>query len=467
MNEALCLILETVSLTSPRDEFETRQRIKRPHPFGKLLNVAKWVDGQKADPVLSSRIIDYILRHGDDISFTGYFWKRCEPIPYELDRYSKYSKVLSLFAKGRSAKEISIATRVNSFSVWSWTRFKQKPKLAHYLMAFIKLGKPESGYAWLSVSNTSRNAIPKGPFVQVPLQIVEWSQARNVLSQLRLGEENNREPELDYRFGFLLGVMMGDASKKRQKKWHRHIELTMSKKYETNLRIGDFTAACANAMGLRMRRTKDRPPYSGKPNGFYEWNSQSSALVDWMFNVCLGLKDGELTTYNPVRMDWALGGPIGFRRGLIQGIAESDGSLNLPGQEVEFWIGPNWDFMSRLLETFGIKSFVSHGALAVSKTQVVRAYEVPVFAPHLRTPRFTLLEKLAKADHIQHGRRVPLGVRTRISELATMGMSVPTISKHIVDEFGTILTYEAVQRWARQVEPPGSGQSMAEATAAQ
>ena len=40
------------------------------------------------------------------------------------------------------------------------------------------------------------------------------------------------------------------------------------------------------------------PKPSHKPNGFYEWISQSSPLVDWIFNVALGLKDGELTTYD-------------------------------------------------------------------------------------------------------------------------------------------------------------------------
>ncbi|HZW85339.1 MAG TPA: hypothetical protein VFE91_05500 [Nitrososphaerales archaeon] len=158
--------------------------------------------------------------------------------------------------------------------------------------------------------------------------------------------------------------------------------------------------------------------------------------------------DGETTTYNRVRMDWALEGPEDFRRGLIQGIAESDASVNVSGQEVEFWIGPSWDLASGLLSSFGISSFRNREALAISKSQVKKAFMVPILAPHLQTYRYQKLSKLATAEHITRGTRLPQHLREEIRLGALRGLSVPAISELLVDKFGVILTFEAVQRWA-------------------
>jgi hypothetical protein len=230
--------------------------------------------------------------------------------------------------------------------------------------------------------------------------------------------------------------------------WHRHIELALSKRYDTNVRIGDFTSKCARGIGLRMERKADRAPYNSKPYGFYSWESQSSALVDWLFNACLGLKDGQLTTYDAVRMNWALRAPRDFRRGLLQGLAESDGSVNIASQTVEFWIGPNWTFVKRLLLAFEVRSFRNREALAVSKRQVARLYRIPAFSPFLKTVRYRRFKRLALANHIEHGRRIPRVIRNAISEARQEGMSIPQISEKILDRYGIALSFEAVQRWA-------------------
>lgn len=298
------------------------------------------------------------------------------------------------------------------------------------------------------MNNTSGHAIPRGPFVQVPIEVKRWGDVASVLSKLAPLQAAPLPYSREYLFGFLLGVVIGDAAKKRQEKWHRHLELTLSMRDSTSKLIGDFTCECARAMGLKMRRMPDRPKYGSKPNDFFVWASQSSALVDWIFICCLGLRDEDLTTYNAVKMDWALEAPDDFRRGLIHGMAESDGSVNVSGQEVEFWIGPSWDFVKKLLWTFGIKSFRSREALAISKSQVVKGLDVPLFAPQLQTVRYQKFVRLATAKHIGHGKRLPDEIRNEIGRLSADGLSIPTISAKILERFGTILTYETIQRWA-------------------
>jgi len=198
-----------------------------------------------------------------------------------------------------------------------------------------------------------------------------------------------------------------------------------------------------------MHRTADLIGAESKPNDFYEWISQASPLIDWIFNCCLGLEDRERATYNPVRMDWAISAAEDFRRGLIQGIAESDGSVSIASQTVEFWIGPNWDFMKQLLLTYGIRSFRSREALSVTKTQVPKLMEIPAFSPRLRTVRYQRLEKLALARHIPHGRRLPKEIRDFIGAQEN-SVSVPEVSERVLERFGIVLTFEAVQRWTRK-----------------
>jgi hypothetical protein len=295
---------------------------------------------------------------------------------------------------------------------------------------------PSSGPGVVAVSAEDATAIRGGKDIQI------------VLSSLAPIQGPDLKFSKEYIFGFLLGVTVWDAAKKRQQNWHRHLSSQLSKRYDTSVRIGNFICECANAFGLRMRRMPDRAPYGQNPNGFFVWESQSSPLVDWIFNICLGLQDNESTTYNPIKMEWALSGPEDFRKGLVQGLAESDGSVNVSGQEVEFWIRPSWDFVEDLLKTFGISSFRSREALAISKSQVTKALAVPIFSPHLRTVGYQKFVQLANAKHIARGKRLPAEIRREISRLAGERLSIPAISEKIMVSFNIILTFEAVQRWA-------------------
>lgn len=399
--------------------------------------------------IREGRILGHISRFGSDTSFTECFWKHCEPHVNETKRYRLYADSLLLFSIGMSIEEIAQATGVNRQSVKNWTIFKQKPKLAHYLSLYLQIGRPRPGWRWLSLNNTSGHAIPLGPMVEVPTLIHSWNEIAIVLSQLKPLEAEHLGLSREYLFGFLVGMIIGDAAKSRAKNWHRHIGLVLSKKYVTNRKIGDFTCLCARNFGLRMHRVADQPKKKHKPHGFYEWVSQASPLVDWIFNVVLGLKDGQRTTYDAVRMGWVIESPVEFRKGLVQGVAESDGSVSIASQTVEFWIGPNWDFFKAVLSTFGVRGFQNREALSVTKSQVAKLGAIPPFSPLLKTVRYHRFEKLVRAKRIDHGKRVPREIREFILK-NRRGTSVPRLSEMIVDRFGVVLSFEAVQRWSRK-----------------
>jgi len=252
-----------------------------------------------------------------------------------------------------------------------------------------------------------------------------------------------------YLFGFLLGMIIGDAAKSKQGRGHRHIGLVLSKKYDTNLRLGDFTCECAQHFGLRMSRKKDQAQREGKPNEFYEWASQSSPFIDWIYHIALGLAEGELTTYDPIHLDWAIDSPVEFRTGLIQGIAESDGSVSIASQAVEFWIIPNWDFLIRLLATFGLHGFRNREAVSLSKNQAIESFKVPVFSEHLQTVRYQRLKRMATTRRLTKQERLPHEARETVKRLAVEGFSIPSIVEKFAISHGLLISFEAAQRWAR------------------
>ena len=401
---------------------------------------------------------DYILKRGADLGFTKCFWRECEPLSYDVDQYEKFVTALQLVSKGIKQTEIADQLDINHNSINKWTHLMQMPKLGHFLKAYLTLGIPKQGRVWLTLEQTHGHAVPAGQFIEAPQSIASWQDVEVVIEQIKPIEHEAIGFNRIYLFDFLLGMILGDANKSKQGRGHRHIGLVMSKKYETNEKIGNFTCQCAKDVGLRMERRKDHPKPFGKPHEFYEWTSQSSPLIDWIYYIALGLKDGQHTTYDPVQMDWAIESPKDFRVGLIQGIAESDGSVSIASQTVEFWIIPNWDFMIRFLATFGLHAFRNREAVSLVKSQAIASYGVPVFSDYLQTVRYQRLRLMATTPRLDKEDRVPEEIRREIIQLRKQGYSVPKIVETIAQTRNLLVSFEAAQRWARK-EPVGECQN--------
>jgi hypothetical protein len=149
-------------------------------------------------------------------------------------------------------------------------------------------------------------------------------------------------------------------------------------------------------------------------------------------------------------MDWAFEAPRDFRVGLIQGIAESDGSVSIASQTVEFWVIPDWDFIIKLLSSFGLHGFRNREAVSLVKSQAIKSFEVPVFSEQLKTVRYQRLELIAKTRKLAKEERLPDSVRSEIARLAIEGYSVPDIVEDVARVHGLLISFEAGQRWARK-----------------
>jgi transposase-like protein len=394
-------------------------------------------------------LTSYVLEHGNSLDFTAHFWRGCEPLPQDVNQYRNFVKALLLIQRGLKASNVAAELGINANSIFNWRHLYQMPKLGHFLKAFLDLGPPSNGRLWLTLEQSHGHAIPLGQFIQVPITIQTWAEVKEVLSQIKPKGEESSKFTRPYLFGFLLGIVIGDGHKPKQGRGHRRLNLVMSKKYETNLKIGDFTCLCANQLGLRMEKGEDMPKPPDKPHGFFQWNSQSSPLMDWIFLVAIGLADGQHTTYDIVHLDWALEAPRDFRVGLVQGIAESDGSVSIASQTVEFWVIPDWEFMIKLLATFGLRGFRNREAVSLVKTQAIKSFEVPVFSDYLQTVRYEKLKLMAMTRKLERTERIPEEIRVDIGRLALEGKSVPQIVEAIARTRNLLISFEAAQRWVR------------------
>jgi hypothetical protein len=401
-----------------------------------------------AEVNLKQRLIEYVVENGADLGFTKYFWRGCEPLPRDIELFSKFVDIVRLASNESAPKNVLDRVDVNKNLARDWANLERMPKLALYLRALLQFGEPAPGCVWLTTECSHGYANPIGQFVQVPKAIGSWKDVEEVLLQMKPIGESTLKFSKAYIFGFFVGMIVGDAHKPKQGRGHRNVQLVLSKRYETNPRIGDFTSFCANQLGLRMERAKDIPKPPDKPFGFYEWVSQSSPFIDWIFNVVIGLDDGQHTTYDPVKLDWALDASFDFRLGLLHGIAESDGSVSVASQTVEFWVIPDWEFMIKFLATFGLNGFRNREAVSLVKSQAINSFKVPVFSQYLRTVRYGLLELMATTRKLERTERLPVEVRKEITRLAAKEMSVPSIVLEIAKTKKLLVSFEAAQRWA-------------------
>jgi hypothetical protein len=127
---------------------------------------------------------------------------------------------------------------------------------------------------------------------------------------------------------------------------------------------------------------------------------------------------------------------------------------------VEFWVNPHRDLLEKLLALEGLKAFRSRQALAITKSQAIASFSVPIFNPTLRTVRYKRHELMATTRKLDREDRIPEHLRAEITALSQQGFSVPTIIERLAETRGVLVSFEAAQRWAKKAglwKPGGQG----------
>ena len=85
------------------------------------------------------KLVEHILKYGDDLSFTKYFWKECEANEREHEQYGRFARAIYLSYRGMSNAKVASALNMSYSTVWTWLKPSQMPKLAHYLFGIAVL----------------------------------------------------------------------------------------------------------------------------------------------------------------------------------------------------------------------------------------------------------------------------------------------------------------------------------------
>lgn len=102
----------------------------------------------------------------------------------------------------------------------------------------------------------------------------------------------------------------------------------------------------------------------------------------WLFEACLGLGFDERTTDDCLRANWLKEAPFNFQRSFVQGLADSDGYVDLNKHEVGIIVDLNEFLIADILHRLKMR-FRS----TIVKTQatvmlgVKEEYALPIFNP--------------------------------------------------------------------------------------
>ena len=172
--------------------------------------------------------------------------------------------------------------------------------------------------------------------------------------------------------------------------------------------------------------------------------SYFSEVFVWFHTACLGLDRGQLTSYDPVRMDWLLTASTDSIQWFLRGIADSDGTVNVRNKTVEITTEPNGPLFVRLFTKVGVRATVykSKGFDCVS-VSVSDATRTQIFNPEVATHRGVLLQKLASARTFPA--RWPPWLEERVGSLLAEHSDLSTVRNTLLFEDNTYVTLRTLK----------------------
>lgn len=370
----------------------------------------------------------------------------------ELDKKAeeelkKVMEIVKLRMQTNSLKKIAKLTKMSKNTVEKWIYEINLLFIIRYLICVPKI-KIKKNHQLLSL-NYSRSSLPLGPWIEVPNEIKNLKSIMDVINQIKpinsdnIGRFNIKTDDIKILrlnlFAYLLGMIVGDTSKpgvKTKSGTTRRIQLRLTKRYKSNKRLGEFTCLCMNNIGLRMSRYKDCPQGKMNTYPFYAWCSQHSHLIDWIFKICLGLDNDEKTTYDPINAKWILKTPKEFRIWFLQGLADSDGYVDIKCYQAGIITGPNHELVQQILTSLSIhsnKGFLHKGTLSVIRINLRDAKKLPLFNPYVKLYRYCLMEKITKAK--RYSWHWPEWLGKKVDKYIKKGMTSTQIMHTILEEY--------------------------------
>jgi len=313
-----------------------------------------------------------------------------------------------------------------------------RPNLAQLYLNSENLGRPEDGWKWV-LATTPKPTDPYPRATQVPAQICTHADLEAFLKQFPPVDESN--PNLAFfevssgwiethkaeLFHFLLGFLVGDGGKfyseyeSRARHYRKAAVTTNMKRIGSNYRVLRYVQLALDCIGVHSHEIQDQTSPQG--DQIIRWNSEHSNLVTWLIRVCLGLKEGQRTSRDPVHMEWIHDSPRECIVAFLQGVADSDGYVSKKRNHAEIASIPNADFYRQLIERLGFKAV----AYPLTKPKIVRihtsiAAKLPLFNPTIQSYRHDQLQAtLTKSKTKPHPRATKSSAGTPSTATSSRG----------------------------------------------
>jgi hypothetical protein len=381
----------------------------------------------------------------------------------DLAMYNRFLEILRLSKDGLNGEEIGKTLRMNN--VRKYLTGRKKSFLAHLRAELDRLGSPETNSQYLAL-----HLKPRGTPAPDWIQIREVHGAEDItraLTQLGtspeafeamsgFGYQSQQELVADRTnmFAFFLGSTIGDCSKhvKGQTKFpSMSIALTLSEAKPNSLRFGQYTALCAQAStGLSMHRIRDAEPSSNRftHSKCLRWIAETSPLWGWVFHDCLGLKEGETTTHDPLRMDWLPKAPASFKMHVLQGVSESDGWVD-PGADRHCFVSsPNSQLFAATLASMSVTARIDQQPpVEIIRIPTEEAARLELFSPRIRSDYFERLQVMSKATSFPPKIATPSDVVKWIQDLAREFATYNDICFELAKRHGVKVSSATVKKY--------------------
>jgi len=413
---------------------------------------------------LSNSLVNYCLNNDINTTFLQRFWninEKKDDIKI-LNRFSECIRLRNNELLG--PRNISRVTGTSRNTIGSWFYNDHLPRIVRLLQSSLILANLPENWKWIPL-NINTGESYKGPWILVPEKIDSYEDILNVIKQLpmlpmtfeAIEQFNIKKEVKEVRpllFAYLLGAMIGDcgkSSRKQKRQNTRVIKLGLTRRYESNLRFGNFVSLCANSLGLRMSRKKDQLRLNARSkHGLFYWVSQHSMFIEWIFKMCLGLREGQTTTYNQVKMEWLLKTTRDFRIWFLQGLADSDGYVEIGGRKVGIISSPNEKLIQEIIQSLGVNSYLDYFKDTVGV--IVKdsdAYLLPIFSPFVSSYRYEKLKKINNSTRLKG--HWPLWLKKKVMTFIRNGLKGYQIVERILEEDGILIHGDSVYKTIKQM----------------
>lgn len=425
----------------PRLYYLIENSISKTEAQDKINNIIQENNGIRSSNDVLKRLETYYSI--EDLAKSNFHERRIEQV-------DKYFEVLKQFKDGGLYSDIAREVKVSKSSTKDWCENRTRPDLVH-LAKNIPNETPGSGNKWLPTTLKVGQGFLPTDFIKTPNEIVDWTQVqRSVLTQIKELENDNLlqwysrfgEISKEEAFSYLLGILVSDARKKR-KYSSGDVSLDLSKTYEWSEKVGEAVCYYFGKIGIQAVKRQVKNP------NICRWESQRTPLVTWMMKSCLGLKNGERTSFNPIRADWILKAPKKIRLKFLQGLNDGDGSACAKNMRLSIACGVNHNFVQNLLKTFNVESsFLTEGrGVRIDKVEsIIRATKLPFFlhATGRQNTAETMVEMIV-ARRLHMHTPISEEIMEYMMKQHQDGISYGEIAVQIFEELGVSYSKERVR----------------------